>query len=128
MRGRLSDTREMIWSRAPSASAVGACISVFLLTRNAPAAKQIALEPSTPVPQEELSLQAFGSRNPTCVEWNDSCATCRRDSSGEAHGSTRGIGRHRVVRRRSRAKWLTISQRLCVKFDIGRFDAPESGA
>jgi hypothetical protein len=91
MRGRLSHTREMIWSRAPSASVVGACISVFLLTRNSPAAEQTALEPSTPVPQEELSLQAFGSKNPTCVEWNDSCATCRRDSSGEAHCSTRGI-------------------------------------
>ena len=79
MRSRLSDTREMIWSRAHSASAVGACISVFLLTRNAPAAEQTALDPNTPVPQEELSLQAFGSKNLTCVEWNDSCATCRRE-------------------------------------------------
>src|ERR1700723_2870761 len=90
MRGRLIDTtREMIWSRAPSVSAVGACI--FLCARTRPAVEQTALEPSRPVPQEELSLQAFGSKNPTCVEWNDSCATCRRDLSGEAHCSTRGI-------------------------------------
>src|ERR1700729_4345579 len=91
MRGRLSDIREMFGARPPGASAGGACFPVFLLTRNAPAAEQPALEPSAPVPQEELSLQAFGSKNPTCVEWNDSCATCRRDSSGEAHCSTRGI-------------------------------------
>jgi len=81
----------MNWSPAPSASAVGAYVSIFILASLAPAAGQTAPTPSEPVARDELSLEAFGSKNPTCREWNDGCATCRRDSSGEVHCSTRGI-------------------------------------
>ena len=53
----------------------------------APAAAQGA----APLTPEEGSLQAFGANKPTCVEWNDSCATCERDSAGAVHCSTPGI-------------------------------------
>jgi hypothetical protein len=40
-------------------------------------------------PQEESSLQGYAAAHPDCQEWNDGCATCRRDSS--VHCSTSGI-------------------------------------
>ena len=40
-------------------------------------------------PKEQASLQSFGVANPTCMEWSDGCAVCKRDES--MHCSTPGI-------------------------------------
>jgi hypothetical protein len=40
---------------------------------------------------ETDTLESFGAKNPACMEWNDGCATCRRDAAGLAHCSTPGI-------------------------------------
>lgn len=79
-----SDIHEMVARRA---SAVGAFLSIFLFASFA-----LATEPTldAPLAREELSLEAFGAKNPTCLEWNDGCTTCRRDSGGP-HCSTPGI-------------------------------------
>jgi hypothetical protein len=39
----------------------------------------------------EPSLLGFAAVNPACHEWNDGCATCRRDAAGAVHCSTPGI-------------------------------------
>jgi hypothetical protein len=65
-----------------------ACLFLFAAAM-APAAAETT--PVDPAQREELSLQGFGAKNATCVEWSDSCATCRRDSDGAAHCSTPGI-------------------------------------
>jgi hypothetical protein len=83
----LSDIREMVTRRA---SAVGAFLSIVLFAGFALAAGLITPTPDEALTREELSLEAFGAKNPTCLEWNDGCATCRRDSGGP-HCSTPGI-------------------------------------
>ena len=40
---------------------------------------------------EAMVLQSFGAKNPGCVEWSDSCSTCRRADDGKAKCSTVGI-------------------------------------
>ena len=40
---------------------------------------------------QELVLQTFGDRNPTCMEWSDSCSICQRGDDGKAKCSTVGI-------------------------------------
>jgi hypothetical protein len=55
----------------------------------APASAQT--QPDDPAQREEQSLEGFGVENSACVEWNDGCATCRRDAGGVAHCSTPGI-------------------------------------
>jgi hypothetical protein len=37
------------------------------------------------------AVQAFGSQNPTCVEWSDACFICRRGEDGSVSCSTAGI-------------------------------------
>ena len=73
------------------ASAVATLISVFSSATLALANEQPALAPANPLAREQLSVERFGVENPTCFEWNDGCATCRRDVSGAANCSTPGI-------------------------------------
>ncbi len=69
----------------------GAVLLAALLTLPSFATAQVQTDtPSPPaVSAEEVSLQGFGVANPTCLEWNDGCATCKR--SGDFHCSTPGI-------------------------------------
>ena len=73
------------------ASAVAGLISVFSSATPAFADGQPIPAPADPLAREQLSLKGFGAANPTCLEWNDGCATCLRDVSGAAHCSTPGI-------------------------------------
>jgi hypothetical protein len=79
------------FSPALCAGAVAGLISVFLPTTLAFADGQPPLAPADPPTREQLSLEGFGAGNPTCLEWNDGCATCRRDAPGAANCSTPGI-------------------------------------
>lgn len=45
---------------------------------------------AAPPAAEETTLQGFGAQNPSCLEWNDSCATCLRDGDA-VHCSVVGI-------------------------------------
>jgi hypothetical protein len=85
--GVMSDIHEMVAHRA---SAVGAFLSIFLSASFAPAAGLVSPPADEPIAREELSLETFGAKNPTCLEWNDGCETCRKDSGG-VHCSTPGI-------------------------------------
>jgi hypothetical protein len=78
------------FSPALYASAVAGLISVFSPATLAFADGQ-PLAPAYPLAREQLSVEGFGAENPTCLEWNDGCATCRRDVSGAANCSTPGI-------------------------------------
>jgi len=40
---------------------------------------------------EPASMEGFGKVNPTCLEWSDGCAVCRRDEAGQDRCSTPGI-------------------------------------
>jgi hypothetical protein len=55
---------------------------------NAPATPQPTPDATT---KAELTLRSFGTEHPTCMEWNDGCATCLRDAAGAVNCSTRGI-------------------------------------
>jgi hypothetical protein len=39
----------------------------------------------------DVSMEAYGTSNPQCLEWTDSCQTCARDSQNQAACSTPGI-------------------------------------
>ena len=84
--GVMSDIHEMVAHRA---SAVGAFLSIFLSASFAPAAGLVSPPADEPIAREELSLETFGAKNSTCLEWNDGYETCRRDSADDC--STPGI-------------------------------------
>jgi hypothetical protein len=63
-------------------------ITLVLSVMAGAASAQDATPPATP---EAATLQDFGAKNASCVEWNDGCATCLRDAAGLAHCSTPGI-------------------------------------
>jgi hypothetical protein len=87
----VSDIYEMLYSPTLYASAVVGLISVFSAAALAFADGQPPLAPTDALTREQLSLEGFGAANPACLEWNDGCATCRREVSGDAHCSTPGI-------------------------------------
>jgi len=39
----------------------------------------------------DISMEAYGTSNPQCLEWTDSCQTCARDSQNQTACSTPGI-------------------------------------
>jgi hypothetical protein len=39
----------------------------------------------------DISMEAYGTSNPQCVEWTDSCQICARDSQNQTACSTPGI-------------------------------------
>lgn len=40
---------------------------------------------------EQVSMLGYGDREKTCVEWTDSCLTCRRGENGEPQCPNIGI-------------------------------------
>jgi hypothetical protein len=36
-------------------------------------------------------IHAYGSANPSCLEWSDGCTTCSKSQAGEPACSTPGI-------------------------------------
>jgi hypothetical protein len=38
---------------------------------------------SPPPPAQQRPAQAFGSENPTCLQWTDGCIVCKRQSEGD---------------------------------------------
>jgi hypothetical protein len=42
-----------------------------------------------PAPHEQASLQSFADAHPTCAEWSDGCAVCKRGMA--VYCSTTGI-------------------------------------
>ncbi len=68
--------------------------------KEAPAAEPAAPEsvpevPEPPVPMHQvpinIPMEAFGTANPECVEWTDTCRTCARDAENKISCSTPGI-------------------------------------
>lgn len=59
----------------------------------APAAPEAV--PKAPLPMKKVPLnipmEAFGTANPACLEWTDSCRTCSRDAENNISCSTPGI-------------------------------------
>jgi hypothetical protein len=50
--------------------------------------------PPMPVPRTErpdISMEAYGTANPECMQWMDSCQTCARDAQNKISCSTPGI-------------------------------------
>ncbi len=51
--------------------------------------------PEAPLPMKTVPLnipmEAFGTANPDCLEWTDSCRTCARDAENVISCSTPGI-------------------------------------
>jgi hypothetical protein len=58
-----------------------------------PAAPEQVPEPPPPMTKVPLDIpmEAFGTANPDCVEWTDSCRTCARDPENRVSCSTPGI-------------------------------------
>jgi hypothetical protein len=59
-----------------------------------------SIEPAVPMPEPpppaksvppDIPMEAFGTANPGCVEWSDSCRTCARDPENRISCSTPGI-------------------------------------
>jgi hypothetical protein len=94
-RGGAGENFTMSYRSSVLASAFGALLSILAAAALAPAFAQQTTPPAAapldPAAQQNLSLQGFGAKNPTCLEWNDGCATCRRDAGGAVHCSTTGI-------------------------------------
>ena len=49
------------------------------------------LAPAPTMPGDPGAVQAFGSQNPTCLEWTDACFICRRAEDASINCSTAGI-------------------------------------
>lgn len=47
--------------------------------------------PLPPLIKEDISVQAWGERNPNCTEWTNACQICRRDADGKMNCSLPGI-------------------------------------
>ncbi len=47
----------------------------------------------SPLPKaaRPASIEAWGARNASCMEWTDACRTCSRDAGGKPQCSTPGI-------------------------------------
>jgi hypothetical protein len=62
--------------------------------QSAPAADPAPVEPPPPPGKKsppDISMEAFGTSNPQCMEWTDSCQICARDSQNQSACSTPGI-------------------------------------
>ncbi len=65
--------------------------------KEAPATEPPAPEPvpEPPVPMHKvpinIPMEAFGTANPQCLEWTDSCRICARDAENKISCSTPGI-------------------------------------
>jgi hypothetical protein len=59
----------------------------------APATPEAVPEPPLPMKTVPLNIpmEAFGTANPACLEWTDSCRTCSRDAENNISCSTPGI-------------------------------------
>ena len=58
-----------------------------------PAAPEQVPEPPVPMHKVPINIpmEAFGTANPECLEWTDSCRTCARDAENNISCSTPGI-------------------------------------
>jgi hypothetical protein len=68
-------------------------LALLMFLAAAPATAQDAQpKPETSSPsQTEVSIQGYGDREKTCLEWNDGCRTCRRPDKGKVECSNIGI-------------------------------------
>jgi hypothetical protein len=62
---------------------------------SAPASSEPAPVAPPPLPGKksppDISMEAYGTSNPQCMEWTDSCQICARDSQNQTACSTPGI-------------------------------------
>ena len=68
-------------------------LSAFIMVSwvSIPLADAPNASPLPPPAKEEISIQAWGERNPNCAEWTNSCQVCRRDADGKMNCSLPGI-------------------------------------
>ena len=65
--------------------------AVFFMELTAARADSPKAEALPPPDREAVSVQAFGDRNPGCLEWTNACQVCKRDDQGKPQCSTAGI-------------------------------------
>jgi hypothetical protein len=68
---------------------VWVCLGLMLAA--GPAAADDPAPAPTAAAADPGAVQAFGSQNPTCLEWSDACFVCRRADDGSLNCSTAGI-------------------------------------
>lgn len=66
--------------------------AIFIVGCGASLSCVLADEPQAPSAQAESAvIHAYGSANPSCVEWTDGCTTCAKSDAAEPACSTPGI-------------------------------------